>query len=85
MNVEDLLLDVFSYLSKNETEKCELISSRWNCVAKKGVQHGILAQERIFSKLFMSDKRYEVCLKGSCGSFIDEMTKNKNAKMFQVP
>jgi hypothetical protein len=51
---EDVLFDVLSYVSKNETEKCCLISKSWKKMIKKGMRGGVLIQERVFTKLFVS-------------------------------
>jgi hypothetical protein len=69
MDVQDLWLDIFSCLSKNEVEKMELVSKKLRRFKKNCA--GYLKQQRIFSKLVLSRDLYRESLVGSCGALID--------------
>jgi hypothetical protein len=69
MNVEDLCLEIFSYLSKNEVEKSELVSGNWYCYIKKGESSRYLSQKRVFSHLCLTNDTYRAYLPRSWGLF----------------
>lgn len=74
MDVEDVVFDVFSCVSKNELEKCELVSILWRRYTQKGLKYGILSQVRMFSKIVLTSDLYMEKLPGSCGALIDFYT-----------
>lgn len=54
----DVLIDVFTYLERNEIEKSEYVSKIWRNVIRSGKVSRALAQRRRLQKLLICPVRY---------------------------